>query len=176
MRDKNKALLKEGWALRDRQKEWEKGSSKKQHSFLRIWNARDCGKISRGNLKKAPAVWKLEIAWWHLKGTRKSQWDSSHGWSEAKDEYKLLRKNTGKVRNRDDLEPCKGLATRHTALLWKNDKWVQTWVRIREQSNTDDFVLGDCYRTPDQEGKEEKPLLESWRKLHELVVQSSGPL
>lgn len=50
---------------------------------------------------------------------------------------------------------CKELAAVHSALLRTSDEAVKTlWVRIREQSDTGDAVLGACYR-PDQEGEVE---------------------
>lgn len=47
-----------------------------------------------------------------------------------------------------------------------DDKTVDSlWVRIREQSNMGDVLLGVCYRSPDQEEVEDEVVLRQLGKV-----------
>lgn len=102
-----------------------------------------------------------EIAWWHLKAVKESQWDTPHDWIAAMDGNRLLRNRLGRwgiwvvsIYANDWLQ--------HTALLGTSDEAVKTlWVSIREQSNMGDFLLNACYWPPDQDREIEAFILKS---------------
>lgn len=95
--DKNQALLKEGWAL------GETGGVRKgqlQKTALTLEDLKSQGFVAKNHReRKKESTYSLKtdvkrrLLGYPLTGVTGSQWDSSHGWIVAKDEYKLFRKS-----------------------------------------------------------------------------------
>ncbi|RMC01170.1 hypothetical protein DUI87_22261 [Hirundo rustica rustica] len=77
-------------------------------------------------------------------------WDESHGWSTARDGYKLFRRDRKGQRGAGvALYIKRALDT--IGIETKEDGVERLWVRIKGKANKADVLLGVCYRPPSQE-------------------------
>ncbi|RMC22210.1 hypothetical protein DUI87_00521 [Hirundo rustica rustica] len=81
---------------------------------------------------------------------RETWWDESHGWSTARDGYKLFRRDRkGRRGGGVALYIKKALDT--IGIETNEDGVEHLWVRIKGKANKADVLLGVCYRPPNQE-------------------------
>ncbi|PKU45166.1 mitochondrial fission process protein 1 [Limosa lapponica baueri] len=77
-------------------------------------------------------------------------WDDGHGWNAAMSGYKLFRRNRQGRRG-----GCVALYIRElfdSIEIDSSDEEVEClWVRVKGKANKGDFVLGVCYRPPNQD-------------------------
>ncbi|RMC22466.1 hypothetical protein DUI87_00780 [Hirundo rustica rustica] len=77
-------------------------------------------------------------------------WDESHGWSTARDGYKLFRRDR-KGRRGGGVALYSKQTFDTIGIETKEDGAECLWVRIKGKANKADILLGVCYRPPNQE-------------------------
>ncbi|PKU42004.1 mitochondrial fission process protein 1 [Limosa lapponica baueri] len=87
-------------------------------------------------------------------------WDDSHDWNAAMNGYKLFRRNSQGRRGGGValyIRECFGCIELDSS----DDEVECLWIRMKGKANKGDFVLGVCYRPPNQ-GEEADDVFYKW--------------
>ncbi|KAK4810454.1 LOW QUALITY PROTEIN: hypothetical protein QYF61_004234 [Mycteria americana] len=105
---------------------------------------------STGN-KQEELVAAAQMEHYDLIAITETWWDESCNWSAVIDGYKLFRRDRqGRRGGGVALYAKNGTDCTELSLKSSNAQVESLWVKIRDQANKGNFVVGVCYRPPDQ--------------------------